>query len=99
MEPFNGFEPGDTLFVNNVRINIAKATGDSFIVSIQKTCRGNTKDYADSTARLMDYTIIQKDSLLLLPKGIAVTPQSKFRNQQVLLTIYVPVGKQIRINK
>ncbi len=97
-EPFNEFEPGDTLFVNNVRVLIAKASGDSFSVSLQKSCRGYSKDYADTTARLMDYSITQKDSLLLLPKGIPITTRSKFRNQRVILTVYVPVGKQIRVN-
>lgn len=97
-EPFNEFEPGDTLFVNNVRILIAKAPGDSFSVSMQKSCRGYSKDYADTTARLMDYPITQKDSLLLLPKGISITTKSKFRNQRVILTVFVPVGKQIRVN-
>jgi hypothetical protein len=37
--------------------------------------------------------------MLLLDKGIAITKEDKFRNQQVIVTIAVPVGKIININK
>ncbi|HRD44807.1 MAG TPA: hypothetical protein PLN30_13670, partial [Ferruginibacter sp.] len=32
-------------------------------------------------------------------KGIAITKQEKFRNQYVIVRIYVPVGKQINIDR
>ncbi|MEP6674996.1 MAG: PspC domain-containing protein [Ferruginibacter sp.] len=97
-QPFTDFEPGDTLYVNNVDINIIKSTNDSFKVILQKFCNGYRQEDADTTAALMNYPVIQKDSILVLPKGIPITEKSKFRNQQVRIEIYVPVGKQIRIN-
>ena len=45
------------------------------------------------------FSVEQKDSLLILDKGIAITRQNKFRNQRVIITVYVPVGKQIRIDR
>ena len=41
----------------------------------------------------------QIDSVLMVDRGIPVTRQNKFRNQRVVLTIYVPVGRQIRVDK
>lgn len=35
----------------------------------------------------------------MLEKGIAINKVDKFRNQVVTITVYVPVGKQIRVNK
>src|SRR5690606_4645469 len=39
------------------------------------------------------------DSLLLMDKGIMINTTDKFRNQQVEVTIYVPVGSRIKIDK
>jgi len=36
---------------------------------------------------------------LQLDKGIAITRENKFRNQRIQLLVYVPVGKQIRVDK
>jgi hypothetical protein len=38
------------------------------------------------------------DSALYLDRGIAITKQNKFRNQHVIMTIAVPVGKRIKIS-
>jgi hypothetical protein len=35
----------------------------------------------------------------MLDKGIPVTRKDKFRNQRIVLTVYVPVGKQIRVDR
>jgi hypothetical protein len=34
-----------------------------------------------------------------MSKGIAINKTDKFRNQRVVLTIYVPVGKRIKVDK
>ena len=49
-------------------------------------------------AQKIDFNVYQADSLLVLEKGIAINKFDKFRNQQVMITIYVPVGKQIMVN-
>ncbi len=98
-QPFADFEPGDTLFINNVQVRIIKSPNDSFRVTMQKMARGYRADAADSTVRLMNYQIEQKDSVLLLPKGIAVTTDNKFRNQHIRLDVFVPVGKKIIIRR
>ena len=95
-EFLNAYE--DSIFIQNVTLHIEKARGDSFDLSIQKIANGRNRYSADSTASRVKYNIIQKDSFLLLDKGFAFTRKEKFRNQHVILTVYVPVGKQIRIN-
>jgi hypothetical protein len=39
------------------------------------------------------------DSVLMLDKGIGITKKEKFRNQQVIITVAVPVGKRIYVNE
>jgi len=98
-EPFENLIDEDTAYVRNVYVEIAKSANDSFQVTIKKTARGNTKADATSLANLIEFNVTQKDSILLLDKGIAINKMDKFRNQMVIVTVYVPVGKQIRVNK
>lgn len=64
-----------------------------------KMVNGRTRRFADTLANLINYTGEQRDSLLIMDKGIAITRQNKFRNQRVIITVYVPVGKEIRIDR
>ncbi|HMT95905.1 MAG TPA: PspC domain-containing protein [Ferruginibacter sp.] len=89
----------DTVYVRNVVFKIEKSETDSFRVSIMRIARGQSRTAADTTARNIQYNVIQKDSTLLIDKGIAITKQEKFRNQYVIVRIYVPVGKQINIDR
>ncbi len=97
-EPFQGIQE-DTAFVNNVDVRIVKATNDSFRVTVIKTATGRSRNIAEENAARIQYTGAQKDSVLLMDKGIAINKTDKFRNQRVVLTIYVPVGKRIKIDK
>ena len=98
-EPFENLVDEDTAYVRNVFVEIAKSPTDSFQVTIKRTARGNTKTDANNLASLIRFNVEQKDSILLLEKGIAINKTDKFRNQMVIITVYVPVGKQIRVNK
>ena len=98
-EPFENIIDDDTAFVRNVYVEIAKSPNDSFQVTMKKTSRGYDRKEANSLASLINFNVTQKDSILLLDKGIAINKTDKFRNQMVVITVYVPVGKQIRVNK
>jgi len=98
-EPFENLVDEDTAFVRNVFVEIAKSPNDSFQVTMKKTSRGYSRADANNLASLIRFNVEQKDSILLLDKGIAINKVDKFRNQMVIITVYVPVGKQIRINK
>ncbi|MGC4101038.1 PspC domain-containing protein [Ferruginibacter sp.] len=98
-EPFENLVDDDTAYVRNVYVELAKSATDSFQVTIKKMSRGYDKADANHLASLVQFDVTQKDSILLLDKGIAINKTDKFRNQMVIITVYVPVGKQIRVNK
>jgi phage shock protein PspC (stress-responsive transcriptional regulator) len=85
--------------VRNVRVNIEKSPNDSFKVTMLKYACGRKERYADSLAALINFNIQQKDSMLVLDRGIMVNTKDKFRNQRVIVTVYVPVGKRVRVQK
>lgn len=96
IEPFASLDE-DTVFVRNVRIRILKTSADSFSVKMVKFSNGSSKQRANNMVNRMNYNITQSDSTLLLEKGISITPTEKFRNQNVIVTIAVPIGKRIII--
>lgn len=96
-QPFEDMDE-DTAFVKNVRVDIVKSPDSTYKVTMMKIANGRSRRYADTLAALIDFNVVQRDSLLLVDRGIPITRQQKFRNQRVVITIYVPVGKQIRVN-
>ncbi len=97
IQPFDGIDE-DSAYIRNIEIKIVKTTGDSFKVTMTKLVNGRTRRLADTLANKINFNVIQKDSLLVLDKGISINTTDKFRNQRVVITIFVPVGKQIKIN-
>ena len=89
----------DTATVRNVRVNIFKATADSFYVSTIRTANGRTREDANENAGKINYNITQQDSTLYVDRGIGINKTDKFRNQHITINVYVPVGKRIKINK
>ena len=87
----------DTVFVKNYRIRIVKSLNDSFQVKMVRLSNGKNREDASQKANKINFQILQEDSVLKLEKGIAINKTDKFRNQHVIITIAVPVGKRIKI--
>lgn len=92
-------ENSDSLILSTVRINIVKSKDSSFHMHRLKFSRGSSMIQAQDLARKISFDITQQDSTILLPRGFGISKQEKFRNQQLLIVMEVPVGKKIEINK
>jgi len=97
--PFSNFTDEDTFYVNNVHFRILKSKNDSFQVSIIKLADGKSRVDAENIASQISYNLVQVDSLLKTPNGIPIYKNNKFRNQHVIITVSVPVGKRIKIDQ
>ncbi|GAA4468308.1 hypothetical protein GCM10023093_25640 [Nemorincola caseinilytica] len=89
----------DSLWLNNVRVNIEKSQDTLFHVYRTRTSRGNTGSEARQRAEHFGFDITQQDSVIGLADGFVISSRDKFRNQQVLVTVEVPVGKRIRMSE
>lgn len=98
LEPFANIDE-DTVFVRNVKLRIVKSETDSFSVKMVTLASGSSKENANRLASGIKYGINQKDTVLMLDKGIAITPKDKFRNQSIIITVAVPVGKRIMVEE
>jgi phage shock protein PspC (stress-responsive transcriptional regulator) len=96
-EPFQGFADEDTVYVRNLRIRIVQSLNDSFQVKIVKLSNGKTVQNANDLANKINFELTQQDSLLYLDRGIGINKTDKFRNQHIIMTIAVPIGKRIKI--
>jgi phage shock protein PspC (stress-responsive transcriptional regulator) len=89
----------DSLMLNTVRIELVKSQDSAFHNYLVKIGRGNSPAMAEQIASKINFIALQRDSVLLLPKGFAISQQEKFRNQQVLVVLEIPVGKMIEVDK
>jgi phage shock protein PspC (stress-responsive transcriptional regulator) len=97
IEPFQGFSDEDTVYVRNLRIRIIQSLNDSFQVKIVKLSNGKTVQNANDLANKINFELTQQDSMLYLDRGIGINKIDKFRNQHIIMTIAVPIGKRIKI--
>ena len=96
-DDFQGFSDEDTVYVRNLRIRIVQSINDSFQVKIVKLSNGKTVQNANELANKINFELTQQDSMLYLDRGIAINKIEKFRNQHIIMTIAVPIGKRIKI--
>ena len=96
IEPFQVYDE-DTVRVRNLKIRIVQSKTDSFEVKYVTMSNGKSISEANMLAEKINFSVLQQDSMLLLDKGIAITKQDKFRNQHVIMTISVPIGKRFKI--
>ena len=95
--PFEGYYDDDTVFVRNLRIRIVPSKTDSFQVKVVKLSNGKSIQNANELANKINFNLTQQDSLVYLDKGIGINKIDKFRNQHIIMTIAVPLGKRIKI--
>lgn len=89
----------DSLLMSNIRVAIEKSPDTLFHVTLIKRARSSSPVQAEGYAELISYKVDQLDSVLQLPLSFPITTSTKFRNQQVLVEIKVPVGKEVYIDK
>jgi len=88
----------DSLLIKNIRIKLEKSRDDSFHVTLIKRARSSSPRNAEIIAEQISYAVEQYDSILSIPIAFPITTQNKFHNQQVIVQIEVPVGKEIYVD-
>ncbi len=89
----------DSIVLNNIRVRIAKSPDSLYRVSYVKFSNGSDENTALKNMEAIKYSATQQDSVLYLDRGFKLNKGSKFRNQGVTVTIFVPVGKKIEIDE
>lgn len=88
----------DSLLISPIKLKLRKSLDDSFHVTLIKRARGSSVLAAEQFAERIPYQVNQSDSILSLPTSFPITTSDKFRNQQIIVEITVPVGKEIYVS-
>lgn len=89
----------DSLYLNNVRFRIRKSDDANYRMNTTVFSNGTDEAIAMKNVKSIRYNISQQDSLLVLDRGFALQRGTKFRNQGIVVTLQVPVGKKILIDR
>ena len=85
----------DSVQLNTVQIKVLRSDDSSYHLRVLRGSLGQNANAALDRARMISFPVSQTDSVVLLPEGFSITREQKFRNQQVIIAVYVPVGKKI----
>ena len=91
------YDENDTqyIFSQDVRV-IVKSTKDSIgSVRIRKEANGETHDEARDRAKDIEYKYTFENNTLALNNYFLISPEQKYNNQEVDVTIYIPEGAVI----
>jgi hypothetical protein len=89
----------DSLKLANVDIRIVKSLDSNYGVTVWRYSRGGSRREAEIKASNIQYAVSYADSVLSLGSGYAISRDNKFRAQEIVVEIKVPVGKQIRFDE
>ncbi|MEJ7768120.1 MAG: PspC domain-containing protein [Chitinophagaceae bacterium] len=89
----------DSIMMNSIRVKLIKSNDSIYHAYSVKFSNGNTPAIAEDLAYRINFSVMQRDSILYLPKGFSITQRDKFRNQQVMLVLEVPVGKRVEVDR
>ena len=81
-----------------VRLTIEPAEGDKFGAVIKKSAQGVDEIEATSNIKDIQVSLNQTGSTFMVDRFFSLKSGSKWRNQQVLATLYVPVGKSVLLD-
>ncbi|MFI5152750.1 MAG: PspC domain-containing protein [Chitinophagales bacterium] len=89
----------DSVMMSTVRLNLVKSHDSGYHLHRVRFSHGNNPASAKDLASQIQFDLHQNDSLLHMPPGFAITATQKFRNQQVLIVLEIPVGKKVMVDR
>jgi phage shock protein PspC (stress-responsive transcriptional regulator) len=80
-------------------LDIEKANGEQFVVTIKKTSRGRSRETARNFASDLIYTYELKDSVLFFEPYFYLNESDKWRDQKIQITVKMPEGSTIFLDE
>lgn len=90
---------GQQKILGHPRFTIEKGSSDEYLLLIKKQARGSSTEDAQENVKQIDYNFAVKDSTLVLDPYYFLKDQAKWRDQEVTITLKVPEGKSVYLDK
>ncbi len=84
---------------SDVKVDIVKSPTDSFQLVEIFYARGNSKKSALENASHINYSYVQKDSIISLERFFTLDKLEKYRAQKVQVLLKVPVGGEVYLDR
>jgi len=89
---------GDEVLLGKPRLDVEKSGSDNFAITVKKYSRGRNRDEARDFTTEIIYNYHVQDSTMLFDPWFYLEEDSKWRDQEVLITLKVPEGKAIYLS-
>ena len=89
---------GEEVLVGKPKLDVESASGDNFLITVKKYSRGRSREGAKELAEEIIYSYQEKDSTLLFDPVFVLDENTKWRDQEVKITVKVPEGKAIYLD-
>ena len=96
--PFLNVEE-DSLLFNNIELRMKTSKDTLFHVKTIFACFDKNYKTSKSNLKEFDFTLKQNDSVLLIPQFFKTPKKQGFRNQFVVVEIFVPSGSKLEVSE
>lgn len=84
---------------DGIRLKMEGYDGTEIKLIEEFSAQGPTKREAASNAKMIEYNVIQNDSILIFDSNIQFTDNAVFRDQDLRLTLLIPYDVKFRMNE
>jgi hypothetical protein len=89
----------NVIYSNNVRFKIAQTDTKSAYIQIEKEAKGETLFEAKQRAEKIKYGYKMEGNHLILDNYLLSDLKEKFRNQEIEITLFLPLGTLLKVDK
>lgn len=89
----------DSIYMGYPTVNVKPSNNDSILIKITKSSNGSTKKSSLKNAQLIQYKHAVNDSIIDFSKHYTFSIDNKIRDQQIDITLYLPIGKAVFFDK
>lgn len=90
---------GKQILLGRPQLDIEKSGTDNFVIQIKKASRGKSREDAREISESILYNVEMKDSTCFFDPYFTLPENSKWRGQDVEITVKVPEGKSVFLNE
>ena len=95
MDHFTFGTDGESISWGDVQLDVEAAQDDRFQLVQRKKSNGKSLKEAISNASNIEYSYTQSDSVITFEQFFTLPPNTKYRGQELELTLMVPIGKKV----
>jgi len=89
----------ERFFYTDVRFDVKVSDSTETYVKVRKKAQGRSRDLAKENASMIDYDFKLSDNTLILNEYFLTDTKFPFRDQELLVTIYIPKGKVVNFDE